>query len=57
MKYLKLEVLFDQKTLLPDPIATYEASKILVKEGFTVLVYTNDDPVWPRSWRTWEWRR
>lgn len=45
MKYLKLEVLFDQKTLLPDPIATYEASKILVKEGHCVLVYTNDDPV------------
>ncbi len=45
MKYLKLEVLFDQKTLLPDPIATYEASRILVQEGHTVLVYTNDDPV------------
>lgn len=45
MKYLKLEVLFDQKTLLPDPLATYEASKILVKEGHTVLVYTSDDPV------------
>lgn len=45
MKYLKLEVLFDQKTLLPDPLATYEASKLLVKEGHVVLVYTNDDPV------------
>lgn len=45
MRYLKLEVLFDQKTLLPDPLATYEASRILVKEDFTVMVYTNDDPV------------
>lgn len=45
MKYLKLEVLFDQKTLLPDPIATYEAAKILVKEGQIIMVYTNDDPV------------
>ncbi len=45
MKLIKLEVLFDQKTLLPDPLATYEASKKLVQEEFTVLVYTNDDPV------------
>ena len=45
MSLIKLEVLFDQKTLLPDPPATYEASKKLVQEGFTVLVYTNDDPV------------
>ncbi len=45
MKLIKLEVLFDAKTLLPDPLATYEASKQLVKEDFTVMVYTNDDPV------------
>ncbi len=45
MKLIKLEVLFDAKTLLPDPLATYEASKKLVEEEFTVMVYTNDDPV------------
>ncbi|MGR3318169.1 MAG: thiazole synthase [Candidatus Anammoxibacter sp.] len=42
---LKLEVLGDKNTLLPDPIGTLEATKILVKEGFTVLVYTSDDPI------------
>ncbi len=45
MRLLKLEVLFDTKTLLPDPLATYEAAKKLVQEDFVVLVYTNDDPV------------
>ncbi len=44
-EFLKLEVLFDAKTLLPDPLATYEATKILVQEEFKVLVYTSDDPV------------
>lgn len=43
--WVKLEVLGDSKTLLPDPIATVEATEILVKEGFQVLVYTSDDPV------------
>ncbi len=43
--FVKLEVLFDEKTLLPDPIATLEATQILVKEGFTVMCYTSDDPV------------
>jgi len=43
--FIKLEVLFDEKTLLPDPLATLEATKILVKEGFTVMTYTSDDPV------------
>jgi len=43
--FVKLEVLFDEKTLLPDPIGTLEASKVLVSEGFTVMAYTNDDPV------------
>src|SRR5260221_8035266 len=43
--FVKLEVLFDEKTLLPDPIATLEATKILVEEGFTVMTYTSDDPV------------
>lgn len=43
--FVKLEVLYDEKTLLPDPIATLEATKTLVKEGFTVMTYTSDDPV------------
>lgn len=42
---VKLEVLGDEKTLLPDPIETLKATKILTKEGFTVLVYTSDDPI------------
>jgi len=46
---VKLEVLADQKTLLPDAEATLHAAKILVKEGFTVLPYTNDDPVMARK--------
>lgn len=40
---VKLEVLGDRRTLLPDPVATLEATRILVAEGFTVLVYTSDD--------------
>ena len=43
--WVKLEVLADKQTLLPDPLGTLEATQTLVKEGFTVLVYTNDDPV------------
>lgn len=42
---VKLEVLGDEKTLFPDIIATLEATKILVKDGFDVMVYTNDDPL------------
>jgi thiazole synthase len=42
--WVKLEVLGDTKTLLPDPVGTIEATKELVKEGFTVLAYTSDDP-------------
>jgi len=42
---IKLEVLGDERTLLPDPVETLDATKTLVKEGFTVLVYTSDDPV------------
>ncbi len=42
---VKLEVLADQQTLLPHPIQTLEATRILAAEGFTVLVYTSDDPV------------
>jgi thiazole synthase len=44
-KLVKLEVLGDEKTLFPDVVATIEAAKILVKEDFDVMVYTNDDPV------------
>lgn len=43
--WVKLEVLGDTKTLLPDPIATVEATRQLVKDGFQVLVYTSDDAV------------
>jgi len=42
---VKLEVIGDPKTLFPDTAALIEASKILVKEGFVVLPYTNDDPI------------
>ncbi len=42
---VKLEVLGNQKTLLPDTVALLEATKVLVKEGFTVMPYTNDDPI------------
>ena len=46
--WVKLEVLADTRTLLPDPVATLEATRILVKEGFQVLCYTSDDPVMAR---------
>ena len=42
---VKLEVIGDQKTLFPDTAGLIEAAKILVKEGFVVLPYTNDDPI------------
>ncbi|HMO26880.1 MAG TPA: thiazole synthase, partial [Tepidisphaeraceae bacterium] len=42
--WVKVEVLGDKKTLLPDPVGTIEATKELVKEGFTVLAYTSDGP-------------
>jgi thiazole synthase len=42
---VKLEVLADEKTLLPDPLETLSACRILVAEGFTVMAYTSDDPV------------
>lgn len=44
-KLVKLEVLGDEKTLLPDVTATLEAAEILVKDNFDVMVYTNDDPL------------
>nr|PZM88590.1 MAG: thiazole synthase [Thermocrispum agreste] len=43
--WVKLEVHADDRTLLPDPVETLEAAERLVADGFTVLVYTNDDPV------------
>lgn len=43
--WVKLEVLGDTKTLLPDPMATLEATVKLVADGFQVLVYSSDDPV------------
>ncbi len=42
---VKLEVLADQKTLFPNVVETYIAAEILVREGFEVMVYTNDDPI------------
>lgn len=47
--WVKLEVLADTKTLLPDPVATLEATKRLVADGFKVLCYTTDDPVIARQ--------
>jgi len=46
--WVKLECLGDRKTLLPDPVATLEATQQLVQEGFQVLVYTSDDPIMAR---------
>ena len=46
--WVKLECLGDTKTLLPDPLATLEATQQLVKDGFQVLVYTTDDPITAR---------
>ena len=43
--WVKLEVIGDERTLFPDNEALIEATRILVKEGFIVLPYTNDDPV------------
>ena len=42
---VKLEVVADDITLLPDPVELLEAAQLLVADGFTVLPYTNDDPV------------
>jgi thiazole synthase len=46
--WVKLEVLADTRTLLPDPVATLEATRVLVDEGFQVLCYTSDDPILAR---------
>ena len=42
---VKLEVLGDEKTLFPDITQTLQATETLVKEGFKIMVYTNDDPI------------
>ncbi len=44
-KLVKLEVLGDKKSLLPDMIETLKSTEVLVKEGFNVMVYCNDDPL------------
>jgi thiazole synthase len=43
--WVKLEVLGDRRTLLPDPVGTLEACRALVSDGFDVLCYTSDDPI------------
>ncbi len=47
-RWVKLEVLADKRTLLPDPVGTLEATAKLVEAGFEVLAYTSDDPVLAR---------
>ena len=46
---VKLEVLGDEKTLFPDVIATLKAAEELIRDGFKVMVYTNDDPIIARE--------
>ena len=46
---VKLEVLGDEKTLYPDVVATLQAAKTLIAEGFDVMAYTNDDPIVARE--------
>jgi thiazole synthase len=46
--WVKLEVIADERTLLPDPVELLDAADLLVADGFTVLPYTNDDPVLAR---------
>jgi thiazole synthase len=46
--WIKLEVIGDEHTLLPDPVELIEAAERLVADGFTVLPYTNDDPITAR---------
>jgi thiazole synthase len=47
--FIKLEVLGDEKTLFPDAEELLKATRILVKEGFIVMPYTNDDPIMARK--------
>ena len=46
---VKLEVLGDEKTLFPDVIATMKAAEELIRDGFKIMVYTNDDPIIARE--------
>lgn len=46
--WIKLEVIGDDATLLPDPVGLLEAAETLIDEGFVVLAYTNDDPILAR---------
>ena len=46
---VKLEVIGDEKTLFPDNEGLLQATKILVKEGFIVMPYTNDDPIFAKK--------
>jgi thiazole synthase len=46
--WVKLEVIGDETTLLPDPVELLDAAERLVADGFTVLPYTNDDPITAR---------
>src|SRR3954464_5507310 len=46
--WVKLEVVADERTLLPDPVELLDAAQQLVAQGFRVLPYTNDDPVLAR---------
>jgi thiazole synthase len=46
--WVKLEVIGDDRTLLPDPVELIEAAETLVGDGFTVLPYTSDDPILAR---------
>jgi len=48
-EWVKLEVIGDEKTLFPDTEALLAATKVLVKDGFIVLPYTNDDPIMARK--------
>lgn len=43
--WIKLEVIGDDRTLLPDPVGLLDAAEALIDDGFVVLAYTNDDPI------------
>ena len=43
--WIKLEVIGDDRTLLPDPVGLLDAAEVLIDDGFVVLAYTNDDPI------------
>src|SRR5699024_4926695 len=47
--WVKLEVIADEDTLLPDPVELFRAAEELVLDGFTVFAYTNDDPALDRK--------